>query len=95
MSWQEACGPYVGVAELKRRGWTPKMITELLGEPDQTESNPGGRNSPRVMLWIFTRVEEIEETDAFRERWWKAFERRKAQQRPTPEANTDCDTSGA
>uniref|UniRef100_UPI003F49889D hypothetical protein n=1 Tax=Amycolatopsis sp. CA-293810 TaxID=3239926 RepID=UPI003F49889D len=92
MSWREHCGPYIGVAELKdSRGWTPAMIKQFLGEPDQTTPNPGGRNAPRVKLWLSTRVNDIEATEEFQERWWKASERRQAQQRPKPQHAGDAE----
>lgn len=92
MSWQEKCGPYIGVAELtKDRGWTPAMIKQFLGEPDHTVPNPGGRNAPRVKLWLITRVEDIEGTEVFQQRWWQASERRKAQQRPKIQSTTSAE----
>lgn len=93
MSWQEKCGPYIGVAELKQsRGWTPAMIRQFLGEPDWTERNPGGANAPRVKLWLFDRVEVIEGTEEFQQRWWQASDRRKAQQRPKPQETSRSET---
>ena len=41
-------------------------------------------NAARVKLWLLTRVEAIEEGEAFQQRWWKAYDRRKAQQQHTP-----------
>ncbi|WP_103349771.1 hypothetical protein [Amycolatopsis sp. CA-128772] len=58
------------------------MITELLGEPDATECNPGGRNAPRVKLFDRIRVEGTEGTDLFRRRFDQAEVRRAAQRRP-------------
>lgn len=72
MSWQDSCGPYIATPELKRRGWTRSMIERLLGEPDSTAPNPGGRNAPRVRLWLITKVEQLESTEEFRERLAKA-----------------------
>lgn len=86
MSWRDRCGPYIGVAELKERGWSPSMITQFLGEPDRTAPNPGGRNAPRVKLWLFTRVDTIEASEGFQQRWAAAAARRAAQTRGKPTA---------
>lgn len=79
MSWREGCGPYIGVSELKQRGWSPAMITKFLGAPDSTAPNPGGPKAPRVTLWLFTRVEDVENTEEFQRRQQQATERRAAQ----------------
>ncbi|MBE1580449.1 hypothetical protein ACFORH_43205 [Amycolatopsis roodepoortensis] len=95
MSWQDKVGLHIGVAELKEdRGWSRAMIKQYLGEPDRTDPNPGGPNAPQVKLWLFTRVKAIEATDEFQERWWKARDRRQAQQRPKPQ-NAGDTTAGA
>uniref|UniRef100_UPI003F4925DD hypothetical protein n=1 Tax=Amycolatopsis sp. CA-096443 TaxID=3239919 RepID=UPI003F4925DD len=75
------CGPYVGIAELRERGWSRAMITELLGPPDETECNPGGRNAPRVKLFDWIRVVGTEGTDLFHQRLAQAEVRRAAQLR--------------
>ncbi|MET9265286.1 hypothetical protein [Amycolatopsis sp. NPDC004079] len=55
------------------------MIAELLGPPDTTECNPGGRNAPRVKLFDRIRVEGTEGTDLFHRRFAQAQVRRAAQ----------------
>lgn len=75
------CGPYVGVTELRERRWSRAMIAELLGPPDSTECNPGGRNAPRVKLFDRIRVEGTEGTDLFHRRFAQAQFRRAAQLR--------------
>ncbi|MEC3978056.1 hypothetical protein [Amycolatopsis sp. H20-H5] len=70
------------------------MIKQFLGGPDHTVPNPGGRNAPRVKLWLITRVEDIEGTEVFQQRWWQAVDRRNAQQRQKPQ-DTTCTEAGA
>ena len=47
------------------RGWTPKMICELLGEPDARPPNRNYPGRPPLKLYDLERVEEVERTDAF------------------------------
>ncbi len=47
------------------RGWTPKMIRELLGEPDARPQNRSYPSRPPLKLYDLERVEEAERTDAF------------------------------
>ncbi|WP_199434208.1 hypothetical protein [Qaidamihabitans albus] len=81
MSWRDRCRPYIAAPELKDRGWTETMIKALLGTPDDTAPNPGGRNAPRMRLWLFTRVEQVEASDGFRRRLALADARRAASAR--------------
>lgn len=90
MSWRDRCGAYVGVAELKDRGWTVAMIKSFLGQPDDTAPNPGGPRAPRVKLWLSSRVDDAEAMDAFRQRLAQATARRTAQRGP---ARTPTPTS--
>lgn len=55
----------VTATQLRERGWTGKMVRELLGEPD---ARPPNRNYPDrapLRLYNLERVEEAERTDAF------------------------------
>lgn len=51
-------------AGLKGRGWTDKMIRELLGEPDAREENPYSAKH-ELCLYLLERVEEVERSDTF------------------------------
>ena len=48
------------------RGWSEKMITELLPEPE-TRKNPHGAQHPPMKLWLEKDVLAAEKTDAFKE----------------------------
>lgn len=50
---------------LTERGWTQKMIRELLGEPDARPPNRKYPNHPPLKLYDLERVEEAERTAAF------------------------------
>lgn len=47
------------------RGWTAKMIRELLGEPDARPQNRSYPSRPPLKLYDLERVEEAERTDTF------------------------------
>uniref|UniRef100_UPI003F49B3A6 hypothetical protein n=1 Tax=Actinokineospora sp. CA-119265 TaxID=3239890 RepID=UPI003F49B3A6 len=64
------------------------MIAALLGKPDHTVPNPGGRNAPPVKLWLSTRIFDIEDTEAFQQRLAAAVSRRQAQQRRSVEVDS-------
>jgi len=51
----------------------------LLGPPDATECNPGGRNAPQVKLFDRIRGEGTEGTDLFHRRFEQAEVRRTVQ----------------
>jgi hypothetical protein len=55
----------IGVATLRRRGWAPVMIRDLLGEADRTRPNPPGRAAAPVRLWSAKRVTEVEASPEF------------------------------
>lgn len=62
--------------ELRRRGWTPAMIRDLLGDHDDTRPNPRYSSAGAPMqLWLKERVEAAEATDAFHDRVAKAQRR--------------------
>ena len=56
---------YGTAAQLKRRGWTDKLITDLLGAPDLTAPNPVYRNTARMRLYQRLRVEAAEQHPTF------------------------------
>ncbi len=55
----------VTAATIKNRGWTESMIKLFLPEPDLFVTNPVYRSGPKMRLYLLSRVEEIEKTDAF------------------------------
>lgn len=67
--------PRLTRAALKERGWRPRMIDRLLGEPDQTRPNPHSRRGPPVQLFDEERVVAAEATDEFRALLEKAEQR--------------------
>jgi hypothetical protein len=58
-------GNYVSGSELKRRGWTEKMIDVLLGKPDSTQANPYYRHAAQMNLYRIERVKYTESTPGF------------------------------
>ena len=56
---------YGTAGHLKKRGWTDKLITDLLGEPDQTAPNPVYRSAARMRLYQRQRVEAAEQRPTF------------------------------
>lgn len=54
--------------DLKDRGWTPRLITEFLGQHDQTRPNGlkmGRRRLPPVKLYLESRALEAEREERF------------------------------
>ena len=54
--------------ELRERGWTPAVVRDLLGEPDDTRPNPHSKAAAPMRLWLKERVEATEGTAEFRDR---------------------------
>lgn len=54
--------------ELRERGWTPAVVRDLLGEPDDTRPNPHSKAAAPMRLWLKERVEATEGTAEFRNR---------------------------
>lgn len=50
---------------VKARGWTDKMIRELLGAADERRPNTRYPTRPDFQLYLLERVEDAERTDAF------------------------------
>ena len=63
-------------AQLKRRGWTDKLITDLLGPPDRTAPNPVYRSAARMRLYQRERVEVAEQHHTFVQHLNKSASRR-------------------
>ncbi|MGW3724029.1 hypothetical protein [Streptomyces sp. NPDC000851] len=57
---------HLSVAGLRARGWTPGMVRQLLGEPDQLRTNPHFRSAPQTRLYRTERVETAERSEEFR-----------------------------
>lgn len=54
--------------QVKRRGWTEKMVAAVLGEPDALQPNPWTTTArPLIHLYLLDRVEAAEQTDSWRE----------------------------
>jgi hypothetical protein len=56
---------YLTAVSLRERGWTPAMIRDLLGEPDETRPNPVYRSAAPVRLWDEDRVTGAEAATGF------------------------------
>jgi hypothetical protein len=60
--------PYFSQSDLLKRGWSKRLIAQILGEPDWTSPNPHGAGFAPMRCWRQDRVIAAEETPAFRER---------------------------
>ena len=63
---------------LKARGWTAKLISDLLGEPDKTAPNPHYNKGALMRLYDWERVERAENEEEFGRMAAKAEARRVA-----------------
>jgi hypothetical protein len=61
-----AISPIFSQKDLLGRGWSKRLIAELLGEPDSTCPNPHGVGFASMRCWRQDRVLLAEETPAFR-----------------------------
>jgi hypothetical protein len=59
--------PYFSGSELKRRGWSEKLIDQILGGPDKRLPNPHHPNGAPMRCWKKDRVLATEDTPAFEE----------------------------
>jgi hypothetical protein len=55
---------HLSAAGLKDRRWTDSMIKTLLGQPDETATNPIYKSGPPMRLYLLERVEQTEQTTA-------------------------------
>ena len=74
---------YFTVAELKKRGWTDTLVQKLLGEANATRPNPHFKSAARVRLYLQTRVNAIEQSEAWPALAQKASARRAAAEKGT------------
>lgn len=58
-------GDYLSIKELLARGWTKRLITLFLIKPDKTEPNPYQTGGLPKGLFLLTRVEQAERSQAF------------------------------
>lgn len=57
---------HLSLAGLRARGWTLRMVRQLLGEPDLLRANPYFRTAPQTRLYRVDRVEAVEASEEFR-----------------------------
>lgn len=65
---------YLNKKQLIERGWSPKLIEDFLGEPDDVK--PLGRYCEEHRYWM-PRVERVEKTDGFKTAQEKYLKRRR------------------
>ena len=66
---------YASIAGLKKRGWTPALIRDFLGEPDKLGRNPYYASAPSTKLYLLSRVDVTEKKPEFMEATVKAASR--------------------
>lgn len=57
---------YINLSTLKERGWTDSIIKEMKLYPDKTTPNPHIINSAPMKLYNKKRIEELENTEEFK-----------------------------
>lgn len=72
----ETAREYYALTELKRNGWTDKLIAEFLPIPDKTKANPYYKCAAPMKLYSRERVDAVERTDA----WIRARQASKVRQ---------------
>lgn len=72
---------YTTKSRLKEQGWTDGMIKKLLGEPDTTKPNPMYKSAAPMALYLVTRVQKVEASEAFREAKEKSAGRKASAQK--------------
>jgi hypothetical protein len=55
----------ITTSSLKERGWTDSLVKRFLPTPDKTSPNPYYRSGYPVRLYIVSRVEAVEASEAF------------------------------
>src|SRR5579863_8957973 len=56
---------YYTKTDLRQRGWSERLITELLGHPDMRQPNPHHESAAPMLLWRDERVVEAERNAEF------------------------------
>ena len=65
MARMESAGvTFITKSVLRERGWSPKMVSQLLGDPDHWARDP--QWGSLAALFDLERVESLESSDAFR-----------------------------
>ena len=59
--------PFFTQKDLRKRGWSKRLIEQILGEPHWKAPNPHVPNGAQMKCWRQDRVRTAEETPAFRE----------------------------
>lgn len=78
---QSAKKGMIAGSDLRRRGWTPTLVKQLLPAHDSTADNPHNKRSPAMRLYDVKRVLAAERTDAFKTAQSSVVERRLQAQR--------------
>jgi hypothetical protein len=58
---------YITKSALRDRGWTQKIINELLKSPDLIKPNPMYRKASPMQLYEITKIEAIELSQSFKD----------------------------
>src|ERR1700728_971659 len=66
---------WLSMPQLRERGWTPAMVRDLLGEPDELRPNPAYRTAPPMRLWSAERIADAEADPGFTARKSRAQNR--------------------
>ena len=85
---------YGNAAQLKRRGWTDKLINDLLGAPDRTAPNPVYRSTARMRLYQRQRVEAAEQHPTFIQHLNKSANRRRTAAKASQHRRNDTHQMG-
>lgn len=67
--------------KLKERGWTEGLISQFLGKPDATTTNPIYKSAAPMRLWNLDRIEAAEASAAFQEAKTQASKRQVSAQK--------------
>ena len=81
---------YGSASQLRRRGWTDKLVGDLLGEPDRTEPNPVYPNTASMRMYERQRVEAAEQSPAFIQHLNKYANRRRTAARAAQDRRNDA-----
>lgn len=68
---------FITRAGLKERGWTDGAISRFVADCDQISPNPRSENAAPLKLYLLTRIEDIEQSNEFKE-FALASDKRKA-----------------
>lgn len=66
---------YITKSSIRERGWTQKLITIFLPNPDLVLPNPHGKKRSPMKLYDKSKVIEIEQTEEFKRQQERAMER--------------------